>query len=313
MITLQQVSKQYDGSQVLTELSLSIEKGEFFVLVGPSGSGKTTLLKMLNRLVERSGGMIIYGDQPITDIPLMTLRRQIGYVFQNIALFPHMTVEENIGLIPELMNWPKEKRRQRARELLAKVGLPPEQYARRMPRELSGGEQQRVGIIRALAADQEIILMDEPFSALDPLSRRQLQELVLELHKEVRRTIVFVTHDMNEALKLGDRIAVMNKGRIVQCDTPEQICSHPANDFVRRFFTSSGRTLELDRALLPPDGEHNRLVLSAGTPIDDFIEALAKHPEGIAVSDADSGQVAGYITAQSLLQTWTTKEGEANE
>jgi len=225
-----------DGTKAVIDFSLQIGKGEFVSLVGPSGCGKTTTLKMINRLLEPTAGSILIEGRPAEAFDRHILRRNIGYVLQQIALFPHMNVEENISVVPLLNNWDKERIRKRSHELMEMIGLAPDAYLKRYPHELSGGQQQRIGIIRALAANPDILLMDEPFSALDPISRKQLQEDIQELQKEIRKTIVFVTHDIKEAAKLSDRICLMNKGQIVQYGTPEELRNQPANDFVRTFF-----------------------------------------------------------------------------
>lgn len=243
MIEFRHVSKQYQGHDVLHDLSFTVDSHEFFVLVGPSGGGKTTTLKMINRLVEPTSGQILIDGRDIAGEDVRRLRLGMGYVLQQIALFPNMTVGQNVMLIPELNHWPVKRREERARELLGSVDLDPGEYFNRMPSELSGGEQQRVGIIRALAVQPNIMLMDEPFSALDPITRAQLQELIKRLHEQLGTTIVFVTHDINEALHLADRIAVVHEGRIVQLDTPGTIEAHPANGFVADFFAAAhGRT-----------------------------------------------------------------------
>ncbi|KRN01569.1 ABC-type proline glycine betaine transport system, ATPase component [Levilactobacillus senmaizukei DSM 21775 = NBRC 103853] len=236
MIEFKNVSKRYTTNQAIDDLNLTIPTGDFFVLVGPSGSGKTTTLKMLNRLIEPTDGNIYFNDKRIIDYDLKQLRLQMGYVLQNIALFPNLTIQENIAIQAESLGWPRKERIERARALLKQVDLDPDKYATRMPSELSGGEQQRVGIIRALAIKPKVVLMDEPFSALDPISRKQLQDLVLRLHQELSMTFVFVTHDMHEALRLGQHIAVMRLGHIQQVGTSQDIMEHPANDFVRGFF-----------------------------------------------------------------------------
>jgi len=236
MIEFKGVTKQYDNQAAINDLNLTIPSGDFFVLVGPSGSGKTTTLKMINRLIEPSAGDILIDGKSLHDQDIQKMRLNMGYVLQNIALFPNLTIQENIGIQPESLGWPRKQRLERARDLLAQVGLDPDQYATRMPSELSGGEQQRVGIVRALATKPNIVLMDEPFSALDPLSRKQLQDLVLKLHEELQMTFVFVTHDMPEALRLGQSIAVMRNGHLQQVGTGTDIMRHPANDFVRGFF-----------------------------------------------------------------------------
>lgn len=243
IIEFKAVSKAFEGNEVLKNVNFSVEKGEIFVLVGPSGSGKTTSLKMINGLIEPTEGNLYFKGKRIKDYNLQKLRWQIGYVLQQIALFPTMSVKENIEVIPEMLGWDKTRRNQRVDQLLKEVDLEPEAFRDRMPSELSGGQQQRIGIIRALAAEPDIILMDEPFSALDPISRTSLQDLVLELHTKLGNTIIFVTHNMKEALKLGNRIAVMHEGEIIQCDTPEAIQQRPANHFVREFFDETADEL----------------------------------------------------------------------
>ncbi|MFJ7736323.1 ABC transporter ATP-binding protein [Lysinibacillus sp. NPDC097287] len=236
MIVFENVTKKYDNDQIaVNAIDLEIKKGEFIVLIGPSGCGKTTLLKMINRLIPLTEGTIRINGKRISDYNIHELRWNIGYVLQQIALFPHMTIEENISVVPELKKWRQEEIQKRVRQLLEMVGLDAEKYSQRKPIELSGGEQQRVGVIRALAADPEIILMDEPFSALDPLSRTKLQDDLLELQRAIQKTIFFVSHDMQEAIKLGDRICVMKDGEIVQIGTPQEIIQNPVNDFVREF------------------------------------------------------------------------------
>lgn len=236
MIEFKKVAKSYDGkTNIIEDLDLKINKGELVILIGESGSGKTTTMKMINRLHEPTSGTILINGKSIMDINQIELRRSIGYVIQKVGLLPHMTIGENIELIPFLKNWNKEKRRNRAKELLELVDLDPETYIDKYPHELSGGQQQRIGVARALAVNPEVILMDEPFSALDPITREQLQEELLKLQDELHKTIVFVTHDMDEALKLGDRIAVMKDGKVIQFDTPENILKNPVNDFVEYF------------------------------------------------------------------------------
>ncbi|MCT3055524.1 ABC transporter ATP-binding protein [Leuconostoc citreum] len=238
-IEFQHVQKDFNGQTVIPDLNLTIDQGELFVLVGTSGSGKTTSLKMINCLEPLTAGKILVNGTDTTTIPVRSLRWQMGYVLQQIALFPTMTVVQNIAVIPEMKGTAKKEINQTIDELLAEVGLDPKEYRDRMPSELSGGEQQRIGILRAIAAQPDIVLMDEPFSALDPISRQQLQDLVLRLHARYHNTIVFVTHDMNEALKLGDRIGVMQHGQLIQVDTPAALAQHPVNDFVRNFFGAS--------------------------------------------------------------------------
>lgn len=236
MIKYEGVALSYQDKAVLKGVDLKIQSGEFIVLVGPSGSGKTTLLKMMNRLLEPSEGNIYRDGKRIKDFDERALRLSTGYVLQQIALFPNLTVAENIALIPKMKGWTAEAICLRTEELLARVGLPAEVYATRMPSELSGGEQQRVGIVRAMIGEPEVLLMDEPFSALDAISRKQLQILIKELHQEFGMTTIFVTHDTDEALLLGDRIAVLEAGEICQLARPEVILQEPATDFVADLF-----------------------------------------------------------------------------
>ena len=221
---------------ILDGLSFDIQEGEFFVLVGPSGSGKTTTLKLINRLIEQTDGDIYFEDKRLKDYDLRELRLKTGYVLQQIALFPNLTVAENIELIPEMKKFDKKEIKEKTEDLLRKVGLEPKHYMNRLPKELSGGEKQRVGILRAIIANPKILLMDEPFSALDPISKVQLQDLIKTLHNEYKMTTVFVTHDMDEAMKLADRICVLKEGKVVQIATPEVLKENPADDFVREFF-----------------------------------------------------------------------------
>ena len=236
MIEYKHVALRYTEKDILKDVNLRIEDGEFMVLVGPSGSGKTTMIKMINRLLEPTDGNIYMDEKRIKDYDERELRLSTGYVLQAIALFPNLTVAENIALIPEMKGWGKERVASKTVELLEKVGLPASDYADRKPYELSGGEQQRVGIVRAMIGEPKILLMDEPFSALDAISRKQLQTLTKNLHKEFGMTTIFVTHDTDEALKLGDRIAVLQEGEIVQVADSETILAQPANDFVADLF-----------------------------------------------------------------------------
>lgn len=235
MISFEKVSKTYGKKKVVEDLSFTIESGERFVLIGPSGCGKTTTLRMLNRLEETSGGRIVKDGVDLKEVDVTELRRSIGYVIQQTGLFNHKTVEENIGIILELEGVEEEVRKRRVREVMKLVNLPYEDYHDAYPSELSGGQRQRVGVARALVIDPDVILMDEPFSALDPMTRADLQEEVLRLHEETKKTIVFVTHDMEEAMKLGQRILLMKDGHIGQLGTPEEFLRDPASDFVESF------------------------------------------------------------------------------
>ncbi|RIN01379.1 ABC transporter ATP-binding protein [Staphylococcus shinii] len=235
MIEFKNVVKRYGDKIAVDDISFNIGEGEFFVLIGPSGCGKTTTLKMINRLISLSEGYIYFKDKPISDYQIYEMRWDIGYVLQQIALFPHMTIKENIAQVPQMKKWQDGDIDQRIDELMDMVGLEPEIYKDRKPDELSGGQQQRVGVIRALAADPPVILMDEPYSALDPISREKLQDDLIELQQKIKKTIIFVTHDIQEAMKMGDRICLLNEGRIEQIDTPEGFVTNPKNDFVKQF------------------------------------------------------------------------------
>lgn len=235
MLKIENVSKIYKGGKkAVKNISLDIKKGEFICFIGPSGCGKTTTMKMINRLIEPSEGKILINGENIMDKDPVELRRQIGYVIQQIGLFPHMTILENITLVPKLLKWNEQKKKERALELLQLVDMGPE-YLERYPYELSGGQQQRIGVLRALASNPPLILMDEPFGALDPITRDALQEEFKNLQRTLDKTIVFVTHDMDEAIKLADRIVILKAGEIVQVGTPDEILRKPANEFVEEF------------------------------------------------------------------------------
>ncbi len=309
-IEFQHVQKDFHGQTVIPDLNLSVSQGELFVLVGTSGSGKTTSLKMINRLEPLTKGTILVDGVDTTTVPVRDLRWQMGYVLQQIALFPNMTVAQNIAVIPEMKGTPKKEINQTIDDLLTEVGLEPQEYRDRLPNELSGGEQQRIGILRAIAANPKTVLMDEPFSALDPLSRQQLQELVLRLHARYHNTIVFVTHDMNEALKLGDRIGIMRHGQLLQVDTPSELAQHPVNDFVREFFGASraknvydvyvGRVGLVQGYLASqPDVPAERVQrLDGQATLRAAFEALSDH-DYVAVTEDD--QVLGYLDRQTVM------------
>ncbi|MBE3570701.1 MAG: betaine/proline/choline family ABC transporter ATP-binding protein [Bacillales bacterium] len=258
MIEFKNVTKKYeDGFVAIKNLNLTVHDHELFVLIGPSGSGKTTTMKMMNRLIEPTSGEIFINGENIAKKNPVKLRRNIGYVIQQIGLMPHMTIRENVALVPKLKKWDEKRYMKKVDELIEMVGLDPKEVGDRYPDELSGGQQQRIGVIRALAADPEVILMDEPFSALDPISREQLQEELTRLQQELKKTIVFVTHDMDEAIKIGDRICLMKDGEIVQLDRPEVILRHPANEFVRQFIgeerlQDASNLPDLEELMVPP-------------------------------------------------------------
>jgi osmoprotectant transport system ATP-binding protein len=260
MIRLERVTKRFPGGQVaVRELTIEFNTGQLTMLVGPSGCGKTTTLKMINRLIEPSEGRIFHDEQDVTHIDPVVLRLRMGYVIQNVGLFPHMSIADNVATVPRLLGWDKQKIRRRVNDLLELVGLDPQQFAHRYPHQLSGGQRQRVGVARALGADPPVLLMDEPFGAIDRIARERLQNEFLRIQREVRKTVIFVTHDIDEAIKLGDRIAIMNAGRLEQYDTPAAILAKPASDLV------------ID--LLGPDRGLKRLSV---TPID--LNALERPP-----------------------------------
>ena len=235
MLSIKNLSKVYaGGKKAVDNMTVDIESGDFIAFIGTSGSGKTTALRMINRMIESTEGEITIDGKNIKELNPVELRRSIGYVIQQIGLMPHMTVKENIVLVPKLLKWSQEKKDEKAKELIRLVDLP-EEYLDRYPSELSGGQQQRIGVVRALAAEQDIILMDEPFGALDPITRDTLQDLVKKLQQQLGKTFIFVTHDMDEAIKLADKICIMTNGQVVQYDTPDNILRSPANDFVKDF------------------------------------------------------------------------------
>lgn len=299
MIKFEEVSKVYGDKHAVDHISMEIKEGEFFVLIGPSGCGKTTTLKMINRLIPLSTGYIYFKDQPISSYKLDEMRWDIGYVLQQIALFPHMTIRDNIAQVPLMKKWSADKIDAQVDRLLNMVGLPAEQYRDRFPSELSGGQQQRVGVVRALAADPPVILMDEPFSALDPISREKLQDDLINLQREIKKTIIFVTHDINEAFKLGDRICLMNKGRIEQIGIPEDFIHHPKNEFVQSFIGDA----VVKKQFAADYMEHVPLVeqyptVTKKTAMADVFQLLSQHER---VNVIEEGRYAGAIIREHVL------------
>ncbi|MHC1759348.1 MAG: ABC transporter ATP-binding protein [Negativicutes bacterium] len=236
MIHYEQIAKSYQaGVNAVSDFTLSIAEGELLAIIGPSGCGKTTVLKMLNRLVEPTSGRILLNGEDIRTLDPIALRRNMGYVIQQVGLFPHMTILENITVVPDILGWPLEKQRTRAYELLELIDMNPSEFTRRYPYQLSGGQQQRIGVLRALAADPAVILMDEPFGAVDPLTRTKLQQELKTLQTRLHKTILLVTHDIDEAFRLADRVLLMQGGRIVQLGPPAELLDHPATSFVREY------------------------------------------------------------------------------
>ncbi|HHV12095.1 MAG TPA: betaine/proline/choline family ABC transporter ATP-binding protein [Clostridiales bacterium] len=301
MIKFENISKKYEnGLEAVKSLDLVINSGELLVLIGPSGCGKTTTMKMINRLITYSEGKITIDGKAIDTLDPVMLRRNIGYVIQQVGLFPHYTIEENIALIPKLKKWKEPQTRERVNELLHTVGLEPEVYAKRYPRELSGGQQQRVGVARALAANPDIILMDEPFGALDPITREQLQDELLRIQAKMHKTIVFVTHDMDEALKLGDRIAVMKDGELLQLDTPDQLLSNPSHGFVEEFIGKKRIYQNPDYIPITDIMRDNpALTLPSRTPAVAISYMRQCKTDTLIVSD-DSGKLLGIVSGYEL-------------
>ena len=313
-IELTDVTKLYPGQAepAVDAVSMVIPAGEVVVLVGPSGCGKTTTMKMINRLIEPTSGTITIGGTDVLTLDPDQLRRDIGYVIQQIGLFPHKRIEDNIGLIPKVLGWSRTRIRARVTELLDLVGLPAD-YARRYPRELSGGQQQRVGVARALAADPSVMLMDEPFGATDPITRDHLQNEFLRLQREVRKTIVFVTHDFDEALKMGDRIAVLRpRSVIAQYDTPEAILAAPADGYVASFIGAGGQLKKLallrlrDVELAPaPRVEGLPRIVVEATARDALDLMLGEGSDVVLVTDdfGDDAKVLGSLHLQTVMGT----------
>ncbi len=285
MIVLERLSKHYGGTPAVQELSLTIADGEVCVLVGPSGCGKTTTLRMINRLVEPSGGRIVIDGQDVTEMDPVQLRRRIGYVIQTGGLFPHRRVVDNVATVPRLIGWDKARTRRRVEEMLELVGLDPARYGRRFPHELSGGERQRVGVARALAADPPVLLMDEPFASVDPVTRHNLQQQLLELQRKLRKTVVLVTHDIDEAATLGDRVAVLSKGAVLeQYDTPAEILGRPSSPFVADFVGTDRGVRRLGVVPIRPDDPFRPLEVRPSTTMEDVAD-LARRERSRSQSD----------------------------
>jgi len=306
MIELQAVGKAFGATQAVDGVSLTIERGEFVVLIGPSGSGKSTLLKMINRLVEHDRGKILFLGAEIRSFRPEDIRRRMGYAIQSTGLFPHWSVARNIATVPELLGWPAPRIAARVDELLTLLGLEPQAYRGRYPHQLSGGQQQRVGVARALAADPEALLMDEPFGALDPITRQTLQDELAHIHRASGKTIVLVTHDIDEALRLATRIVLLDRGRIVQAGTPAQLLAQPATDFVSDFIgrTDLGLRLlglqtvaERVRAGGLAEGTAIAATLSLRDALSLFVE---RHVDQLPVVDAQ-GRAVGALHFADLL------------
>ncbi|QBP39973.1 ABC transporter ATP-binding protein [Paenisporosarcina antarctica] len=318
MIRFDQVTKQFaDGTEALKNVSLTIPTGKLTVIIGPSGCGKTTLMKMINHLEAPTSGEVLIDELSIKDRDDVELRRSIGYVIQRIGLFPHMTIARNASIVPKLKGWSEEKTQTRIRELMNIVGLDPDTYLERFPLELSGGQQQRIGVVRALAGDPNIMLMDEPFSALDPISREQLQDELLSLQKRINKTIVFVTHDMDEALKIADHIIVLRAGEVEQIGSSNDLIHEPKNDFVRNFIgqdrinrkrTFGKRKIrELSSYFLQSKISEQIVTVNSTENVEVAITLLDQpHTDVLAVYTND--ELVGYITQSAILNAVVAKE-----
>jgi osmoprotectant transport system ATP-binding protein len=304
-IVFDHVTKRYGNSPrpAVDDLSITIPAGEICVLIGPSGGGKSTAMRMVNRLISITEGDITIDGQSIQKLDPVELRRGIGYVIQQIGLFPHMTAEANVATVPKLLGWEKARTRERVRELLDLVGLDPDEHARRYPAQLSGGQRQRVGLARAMAVDPPLMLMDEPFGAIDPVTRERLQNDFLRLHREVRKTVIFVTHDIDEAIKMGDHICLLRQGgKLAQFGTPEEILAAPADDFVADFVGADRglKRLSLRRVgeveLEPANGAGELPVVDARTSLRDAVSVMLADGGGAVAVRGGDGQVQGQLT-----------------
>lgn len=301
MIRLENLTKHFEvpgKAPVIaaSNISMEIGKGEICIFLGPSGCGKTTALKMINKLIPKTSGKIFIDDIDTDDLDAITLRRKIGYVIQQIGLFPNMTIESNICVVPDLLKIDKKKSREKATELMDMVNLDPKIFLKRYPRELSGGQQQRIGVIRALAADPPLMLMDEPFGAIDPINREVIQDEFLKMNAKLGKTVLFVSHDINEAIKMGDKIAIFRDGILEQCDTPDEILGNPANSFIRDFVGSDRalkrlKLINVTEAIMP-----FRIAVKVEDTLNKVIEKMQDRKAHIAVVVGPRGRARGYIT-----------------
>ncbi len=305
MIRLENLTKHFEvpgKAPVIAASNVSMEvgKGEICIFLGPSGCGKTTALKMINKLIPKTSGKIFIDDIDTDDLDAITLRRKIGYVIQQIGLFPNMTIESNICVVPDLMKMDKKKSREKASELMEMVNLDPKIFLKRYPRELSGGQQQRIGVIRALAADPPLMLMDEPFGAIDPINRVVIQDEFLKMNAELGKTVLFVSHDIDEAIKMGDKIAIFRDGILEQCDAPDEILANPANSFIKEFVGSDRalkrlKLINVAEAIMP-----FRMAVKAEDSLDKASQKMQDRNAHIAVVVGPRGRARGYITKEEI-------------
>lgn len=308
MLSIKNLSKVYaGGKKAVDNMTIDIESGDFIAFIGTSGSGKTTALRMINRMIESTEGEITIDGKNIKELNPVELRRSIGYVIQQIGLMPHMTVKENIILVPKLLKWSQEKKDEKAKELIRLVDLP-EEYLDRYPSELSGGQQQRIGVVRALAAEQDIILMDEPFGALDPITRDTLQDLVKKLQQQLGKTFIFVTHDMDEAIKLADKICIMTNGKVVQYDTPDNILRYPANDFVKDFIGQNRLIQDRPNIRTVEDAMIKPITVHVDESLNDAVNIMRKYRiDTIFVVD-NQHHLLGYLDIEDINQGLRSKK-----
>lgn len=308
MIKLENLTKQFSQKngqplKAVDNVNLNVPEGEMCVLLGPSGCGKTTTLKMINRLIKPSSGTILINGQNTDEMDTVTLRRNIGYVIQQIGLFPNMTIEENITVVPRMLGWDKARCKTRAQELMEMVALDSKKFLHRYPKEMSGGQQQRIGVIRALAADPPVLLMDEPFGAVDPINREVIQNQFLEMQRALKKTVMLVSHDIDEALKLGDRIAVFRQGRIIQCASPDELLAKPANEFVGSFV---GQDRTLKRLLLVSAGDvtdqQPTITARSATPLAEAFGIMDDNDiRALTVVD-EEGKPLGFVKRREARQ-----------
>ncbi|AID41917.1 betaine/proline/choline family ABC transporter ATP-binding protein [Staphylococcus xylosus] len=308
MLSIKNLSKVYGGGKkAVDNISLEVESGEFIAFIGTSGSGKTTALRMINRMIEATEGQITINGKDVRKMNPVELRRKIGYVIQQIGLMPHMTIRENIVLVPKLLKWSQEKKEKKAKELIKLVDLP-EEFLDRYPSQLSGGQQQRIGVVRALAAEQDVILMDEPFGALDPITRDTLQDLVKELQQKLGKTFIFVTHDMDEAIKLADKICIMSEGQVIQYDTPDNILRHPANDFVRDFIGQNRLIQDRPNMRTVKDAMIKPVTVHADSTLNEAVEIMRARRVDTIFVVGNNSRLLGYLDIEDINQGLRTNK-----